>query len=275
MVPDAGVFLLRDPAVQPGDGNMIAGNILAHEADGGSGRQIVPDPGEKLHAFPGEARKDQMADQDPPGQDSVFAVPVRPGLADHFQNGGGSGFKVVRRAGAQLPRAGGIMLEIRQVYIHGSFKHPERFNGFITGGVPDDRDRRTPKAQRFQDLGDKRSAGDKRDRMHPLINQALQRVRKLPGREGASGTGMGDFSVLAVDTPEGAPGKKDGAGPFFSGNGRFLPQVRRNPGNAHFFSQAAEPRTHCAVSPALPGTERTDHNIPPFFRMAYYKAGRA
>ena len=51
MIPDPGVFPFCDPAVQAGDGDAVAGNILAHKADGRSGGELIPDPGEQAQAF--------------------------------------------------------------------------------------------------------------------------------------------------------------------------------------------------------------------------------
>ena len=51
MVADAGVFAFGDAAVEAGNGDAVAGNILAHETDGDSFGKIVPDPGEEAQAF--------------------------------------------------------------------------------------------------------------------------------------------------------------------------------------------------------------------------------
>ena len=63
MAADAGVFLCGDAAVEAGNGHAVAGNVLAHEADGDALGELVPDPGEEPEAFLGETGKDQVADQ--------------------------------------------------------------------------------------------------------------------------------------------------------------------------------------------------------------------
>ena len=264
MIPDPAVFLFRYLSHETRDGDTGSGNILAHEADGGAERKVIFDPGKKFHAFPGETGKNQMADENTAEQDAVFRKPVRPGDTAHFTDGGGGSLEIIRGFGAQLSGAGGIMLQVRQKDIHRAFQHMQGFHGFIAGGVPDDRERRTPELQRVQDPRNKGRAGDQGQRLNTQIREAFQRVGKLAGSEGSPRAGMRDFAVLAVNTTESATGKKDGPGAPGSGDRRFLPQMGCDPGNVHFFAKAAETGGYRAVGTALPGTQGTDHGGPPF-----------
>ena len=212
MVPHAAVFAVGDPAVEPGYGDIITGDVLAHEADRGTGREAVTDPGQEPEGLAGEAGQDQMADERAAEHDAVRVVARGAGLAAHFRDRRGGPLKVIRCAGAEPAGVLGIMLEIGQVHVDDPVEAPQGFDRFIPGGVPYQGERRSPELQGFQDPRDEGRRGDEGNRMHPEIGQAFQGVGKLLGRKNPAGSRVGDFPVLAVCAAESAAGKKYGAG---------------------------------------------------------------
>ena len=176
VVPYPVILFFRDPAVQTGHGYIVAGNILPHQADRGTRGKLVPDPGKQVQAFGGKTGKDQVADKGTAAHDAVFIVYRGAGLAAHFLQRGGSGGKVIRRAGAYPAGPLAEMLQVRKVYVDHPFQPAKGFHGFITGGVPDEGEGRTPEFQRFQDPGNKRGSGDERQGVNTEIRQALQGV---------------------------------------------------------------------------------------------------
>ena len=174
MVPDTVILAGGDTAVKPRDRNVVAGNILPHEADRCAGGEIVADPGQETEGFAGEAGKNQVPDQCAPKHDTVRGILRRAGLAAHLRDSRCGFFEIIRGAGAQTACARGIVLEIRQVDIDGAVEEPDGVNRFITGSVPDDGERRTPKGKGPEDLGDKGCRGDEGDRVDAEIRQPLQ-----------------------------------------------------------------------------------------------------
>ena len=163
MIPDAAVLPAGNAAVQAGNANIVAGDILPHEADGRAGWKIIADPGQEAEGFAGEAGKNQMADERTAEHDAIRGVLRGSGLAAHFGDSPGGYFEIVRRASAELSGTGGPMLEIRQVDVDHAVEEAEGFDGFITGGVPDEGERGTPEVQRLQDLRDEGRCGDERN----------------------------------------------------------------------------------------------------------------
>ena len=76
--------------------------------------------------------------------------------------------------------------------------------------------------------------------MHPHILQPSQGIRQFARREGASGVAVADVSVLAVGAAERTAGEEHRARAVLAGNRRFLPEVRRDSGDAHGGRQLAE-----------------------------------
>ena len=111
-----------------------------------------------------------------PAHDAVFIVNRDAGLAAHFLQRGRGGGKVIRRSGTQPAGPLAEVLQIRKVYVNHTFQPAKGFNGFITGGVPDEGQGRTPELQRIQDAWNERGSRDERQRMYTKIRQALQCV---------------------------------------------------------------------------------------------------
>lgn len=68
------------------------------------------------------------------------------------------------------------MFEIRQVYVNNPLQKAQGFNRFVTGGVPDEGEGRTPEFQRFKDLRNERGCGDEGDGMDAQIRQPFQGI---------------------------------------------------------------------------------------------------
>ena len=204
MVPDTAVLPVGDAAIQAGNGNIVTGDILLHEADRRAGREIVPDPGQKAERLAGETGKNQMADEGAAEHDAVRGIPWSSCLAAHLGDGSGSPLKVIRRAGTELSGMSGPMLEIRQVDVNHAVEEAEGFDGFVAGGVPDQRKRRAPEVEGLEDLRDEGRCGDERDRMNAEIREAPKGIGKLAGRKRTSFIAMGDIAVLAVNAAKGA-----------------------------------------------------------------------
>jgi len=253
MIPDAAILPGGDAAVEPGDGDIVAGDILPHETDRGAGREGITDPGQETEGFTGEAGEDQMADERAAEHDAVRIIPRGAGLAAHLSDGRGGFLKIIRGAGAEAGGAGGEMLEIRKVDVDDPVEEAEGIDGFIAGGVPDEGERRTPEGEGFEDPRDEGGGGDEGNRMHAEVREALQGVGELPGREGAALVAVGNIAVLAIDAAEGAAGEEDRAGAAGPGDGRLLPEVGSDPGDEHFIGEAAETGGRGAVRAALAG----------------------
>ena len=259
MIPDTAVLAVGDAAVETGNGNVVAGDILAHETDRRAGREIVTNPGQEAERFAGETGENQMADERAAKHDAVRGIPWDSGLAAHLGDSRRGLFKIVRCTGAELSGAGGPMLEIRQVDIDDTVEKTEGFDGFVAGGVPDEGERRTPEIQRLKNPRDEGRRGDERNRMDAEIREAPERVGELTGRKRTSLIAVGDIAVLAVYAAEGATGEKDRTGAAGAGDRRLFPKMGGDTGNEHLFRQTAEARMHGAVSAAVPRTEITFH----------------
>ena len=133
-------------------------------------------------------------------------------LTEHFLQRRQCVFKIIRRSGAQRTGPGGIMLQIREIYIDNSLQHFQGFNAFIAGGIPDQGQGRAVQLQRLQNPGKKRSTRNQGDGLHSHILQPLQAVGQLADGEGTPLIPVGDIPVLAIDTAEGTAGKENRAG---------------------------------------------------------------
>ena len=212
MVTDPAVFLLRDTAVQTRHGNTVAGNVLAHEADGCAGGKLITDPGEQAQAFRSEAGQDQVPNQGAFLHDAVLIINRSAGLAAHFLQCGGGNVKVVGCRGAQTASPYREVLQVRKIDINDAFQAAQGIHGFISGSVPDQGKGRTPQLQRLQDAGHKGSACNEGQGVYAQVCQALQRVGKLLRGEETALIPMGNISVLAIDAAQRAARKKDSAG---------------------------------------------------------------
>lgn len=183
MIPDTAVFAVGDAAVEAGNGNMVAGDILTHETDRRAGREIITNPGQEAERLAGETGENQMADERAAEHDAVRGISRGSGLAAHLSNSRRGFFKIVRCAGAELSGTGGPMFEIRQVDIDHAVEEAEGFDGFVAGGVPDEGERRTPEIQRLKDPRDERRRGDERNRMDAEIREAVKGIGELAGRK--------------------------------------------------------------------------------------------
>lgn len=101
VIPDAVVFAGGNGAAEPRHGDIVAGDVLPHEADRGAGREIVADPGQETEGFTGKAGQNQMADECASQHDSVRSILRRAGLAAHLCDGCGSFFKIIGGTGAK------------------------------------------------------------------------------------------------------------------------------------------------------------------------------
>lgn len=152
------------------------------------------------------------------------------------------------------------MFQVGQINIDNPIEEAKRLDGFIAGGVPDEGQRRTPAGEGIEDPRDKRGCSDERDGLYAEVCKAFQRIREIPGQERAAFIAVGDIAVLAVNASQGAAGKEDCAGAARTGDRRFFPVMRSDPGNDHFFAQTAKPRTDGTIRITLAGTERTAHD---------------
>ena len=139
------------------------------------------------------------------------------------------------------------MLEVGQINVDDTVEAAEGFDGFITGGIPDQGNRRPPERQSFEDLRNERRGGDEGNRVHAEVLQALQGIRKLRGRERPAFIAVGNVAVLAVDTAQGAAGEEDGSGAVGAGDRGLFPVMRSDPGDEHLTAQAAETKVRGAI----------------------------
>ena len=144
MIADTVILAIGDPPVKSRNGNVIAGDILPHETDRGTGGEIVPDPGQEAEGFPGKAGQDQVTNECAAEHDAIRTVFRRAGLAAHLGDGSGGIIEIVRGTGAETAGAGGKMLEVGQIDIKDTVEEAERVHCFITGCIPDEGDRRPP-----------------------------------------------------------------------------------------------------------------------------------
>ena len=152
-----------------------------------------------------------MANDDPAGEQAGFIKPAGAGLTDHFPDSGGGRLRIVGGAGVAPGGIGFEIFQIGEVDIHQTLQTLKRLCLVIPSGIIYHGDRKGMLLQQRLDHVGVVGGIDEIDVVSPLGDELVADLSQTLQRDGFAEILMTDFLILAKDTAQAAPGKKDGA----------------------------------------------------------------
>lgn len=223
------IFTARDGAVELG---VIfcsaAGHILAHQAH----KQLVAEVALQMlqngNAVARVGRQNQVPHNHASLHNALVVIARRAGLKEHFLNGGRGGVDVVRRVRELLGERIARVFEVRQIHVHQSAEHGERFGRGVAAAVVDDGQLGAINRQTFRHGLNKVVGGHQIDVVNAAFLQHAVAVRQLLGRQRHASAGQRNLVILAVDAAHGAARKKHRTAAARAADTRLLAKVRRD-----------------------------------------------